>query len=167
MERGIWPLARTKQKHVECLGEFLFLPAWAPQSSATTSHWLNSRGQQRARSTVLSLLGINGAGHRMVEHRLGVGGKPEQPELPNSFISLINPKKVGVIIILFQMREFGSRRYSSNSFRNPDEKMVALPLESKSASSRCLNRVSPVNYPENEFGDPLLSIETGGRVFPT
>lgn len=163
----MWPLARTKQKQGECLEEFLFLPPWAPQSSATTSHWLNSRGQQRARSTVLSLLGINGAGQRMVEHRLGVRGKREQSKVPNSFICLINPKKVGVIIILFQMREFGSRR-CSNSFRNPAEKMVEEPpSESKSTSPPCLNRLSPANDTENEFGHHSSSLEIGGRVFPT
>lgn len=98
--------------------------------------------------------------------QIGGGRQTRTARAPEFIYQSHYPKKVGVIIILFQMREFGSRRYS-NSFRNPDEKMVALPLESKSTSSHCLNRVSPVNYPENEFGDPLLSIETGGRVFPT
>lgn len=48
-------------------------------------------------------------------------------QLPNSIISLINPKKAGVTIFLFQMRAFGSGRYS-NSFRNPAKrKMVEAP----------------------------------------
>lgn len=62
----------------------IFLSPHALQSSATTSHWLNSTGRWKAKSTVsVSLLGTNEAGQRMVEHG-SVGSKQDSSPAPQT-----------------------------------------------------------------------------------